>query len=71
MKKQKPASDGLRYSSAGIQMLMIIGVFVYGGYRLDEYFSLEKPLWTAGLSIFGVIVAIVFMIRAFNRISKK
>gem|GEM_PF-808660 len=71
VKKRKPPSDAIRYSGAGIQMVAIIGIFVYAGIRLDSHFETEKPLWTAGCSILGVIVAVVFMVVAFNRISKK
>ncbi len=71
VKKRKPPSDAIRYSSAGIQMVVIIGAFVYLGIRLDNYTNTEKPWWTLASSIFGVIIAMVFMIKAFNRISKK
>lgn len=69
--KRKPAHDAIRYSTVGLQMVLMIGLFAYGGNRLDRYFEMEKPLWTAGLSIIGVISSVVFMVYAFNRISKK
>lgn len=52
-------------------MVLMILLFTYAGTRLDRYFEMEKPLWTAGLSIFGAIAAVVYMVKAFNRISKK
>lgn len=62
-------SDIARYSSAGIQMVLIIGIFVYIGRRLDARFALEKPWWTLGLSVFGVIIALIFMVKSFSKIS--
>ena len=69
--KRKPPHDVIRYSTVGIQMVLMIGLCAYGGNRLDRYFETEKPLWTAGLSILGVIASIIYMVNAFNRISKK
>ena len=63
--------DLARYSTIGIQMVLMIGIFVFGGNRLDKHFETETPWWTAGLSIFGVIVAIIYMVRGFNRVSDK
>lgn len=71
MSKQKRPSDIARYSSVGIQMVLMICFFVYIGWRLDKSSENDKPWWTLGLSIFGVIVAIIYMVRAFDRISKK
>jgi F0F1-type ATP synthase assembly protein I len=59
-----------RYGGAGIQMVLIIGLFVFIGTRLDRRFATEKPWWTLGLSIFGVIIALIFMIRSFDNIAR-
>ena len=67
--KRSP-SDIATYGSAGIQMVLIIGLFVYLGQRLDAYFQVNKPWWTLGLSILGVIIALVFMVKSFDKISK-
>lgn len=71
MDPKKPSSDVGRYSGAGIQMVLIIGIFVFAGRKLDAHFGLEKPWWTLGLSLLGVVISIIFMVRAFDRISKK
>jgi F0F1-type ATP synthase assembly protein I len=65
--KQKQRSDALHYSSAGIQMVLTILLFTFLGTRLDKYFETEKPIWTAILAIFGVVIAMVFMLKAFNK----
>lgn len=71
MKKQKPLHDAIRYSSVGLQMVIMIGLCAYGGTRLDRYFETEKAFWTAGLAILGCIAAVFYMVKAFGQISKK
>jgi F0F1-type ATP synthase assembly protein I len=61
---EKRPNDYLHYSSAGIQMVLTILFFTYLGTRLDKHFE-SKPLWTAILAIFGVVIAMIFMVRAF------
>lgn len=61
----------MHLSGAGIQMVLIIGIFVFAGRKLDQHFLSGKPWWTLGLSILGVIISLVFMVRAFSKISKK
>jgi ATP synthase protein I len=71
MDPKKPQSDLIHYSAAGVQMVLIIGIFVFIGRKLDTAQELQKPWWTLGLSIFGVIISMVYMLRAFSKISKK
>lgn len=52
-------------------MVIMIGIFVFIGTRLDRYFETEKAWWTAGLAILGVICSVVYMVVAFNKISRK
>lgn len=46
-----------RYSSIAIQMLVIIILGVFGGYKLDVWFN-TAPLLTVILSLLSVIIAI-------------
>jgi NhaP-type Na+/H+ or K+/H+ antiporter len=64
--QQQRRKDYLHYSSAGIQMVLTILLFTWIGTRLDKSAENEKPIWTAILAIFGVVVAMVFMLRAFS-----
>jgi F0F1-type ATP synthase assembly protein I len=68
--RQKRSQDYIQYSSAGIQMVLTILLFTYLGYRLDRHFE-SKPLWTALLSIFGVVIAMIFMVKAFTKVADK
>jgi hypothetical protein len=55
----------MAYSAAGIQMVLIIGIFVFAGRKLDSHFQLEKPWWTLGLAIFGVIISMTLYAQGF------
>jgi hypothetical protein len=64
--QQQRRKDYLHYSSAGIQMVLTILLFTWIGTRLDKSAENERPIWTAVLAIFGVVIAMVFMLRAFS-----
>ncbi|MCB2378746.1 AtpZ/AtpI family protein [Hymenobacter sp. BT635] len=64
-------SDRLRafakYSGLAFQMLAIIGVCTWGGLKLDEYVGNDKPWYTIGLMVFGLIAATYQVIRSLSR----
>ncbi|HZH55455.1 MAG TPA: AtpZ/AtpI family protein [Sphingobacteriaceae bacterium] len=58
------------FSGLGFQMIAIIGLFTYAGYRVDQSSGAEKPIWTALLSLTGVCLSIYFVIRSVTRNNK-
>lgn len=52
-----------RYSGVVVQMTLIILAAVWGGRRLDEVAGNEKPVFTALLSLIGVVGAIYITIK--------
>ena len=50
----------IRYSGLGFEMMAIIGIFTFGGYKIDQWMKNEFKGFTLGLMIFSVIVAIVY-----------
>jgi ATP synthase protein I len=48
-------------------MLAIIGLCTWGGLKLDAYFHNEKPWYTIGLMVFGLIAATYQIIRGVSR----
>jgi len=44
------------------QMLVIILISVFGGFKLDQYLH-SKPIFTIVLSISGVIISIYFVVK--------
>lgn len=72
MKRPKPSlNNGLGkyayFTGVGFQMLAIIGIFTYIGYRIDESRDAQTPLWTALFALVGVCISIYTVIRAVTR----
>jgi len=55
------------FTGVGFQMLAIIGLFTYIGYRIDQSRNAEKPVWTALFALAGVCISIYTVIRAVTR----
>ena len=46
------------------QMLAIIGLGVFGGIKLDQYFGMKKvPVFTLVLTLLSVAIAIYFVVK--------
>ena len=54
-----------RYIGMGVQMLLIILIFAWAGKKLDERSGSEKPLFTAILSLLGVIAGLYIVLKDF------
>jgi hypothetical protein len=61
--KQKPLNACVRYSSLAVQMMLIIAVGTYGGFRLDEYSGWDFPVFIVVLSLLSVWGAIWFAVK--------
>ncbi len=59
--------DFIRYSSLGFEMMAIIGVFTFAGYKIDQWMNNDFKGFTFGLMTFSVILAIMYGIRNLNR----
>lgn len=55
------------YSGLGFQMIAIIGVFTFIGYKIDEWQGNEKPIFTAILSLVGVCASLYSVIKSVNK----
>lgn len=64
-KKNQPDSRSayMRYASMGTQMLVIIGLGVFGGYKLDKWLEWKVPVFTLVLSLLSVFVAIYLTVK--------
>lgn len=66
LKKNKKQFDNfIRYSNIGIQMLVIIGAGVFGGYKLDRWMENKFPVFLILLSTFALAAAIYTAIKDF------
>ncbi len=51
------------YSSLGFEMMAIIGIFTFVGYKIDQWLKNEFRITTFVLMIFSVIIAILYGIK--------
>ena len=49
----------------GFQMIVIILLFYWGGSKLDERSSNEKPVFTAILTVLGVFAGLYIVLKDF------
>ncbi len=62
--KKQPKHWG-RFVGFGVQMAVIIGLGSYSGVWLDDHYQLDKPLFTASLSIISIFIATYSILRDF------
>ncbi len=69
-KKNKPYSkykhslkEYAKYSNIAFKMGAIIFLGAYGGFKLDEYFSVEKHIITLILTLLSVVLAMYVVIK--------
>ncbi len=60
---KKPLNDYAKYSMMGFQMAAIIGLGVWGGVSLDNYFQTKFPGFTLALSLLSVIGGIYWAVK--------
>lgn len=65
--KDKSVSNYVKYTGAAFQMLVIIGVFTFIGYKVDEHNQIDNFLFTAILGILGVAVSLYQLVRSLNK----
>ena len=62
--RKNKLDDFIRYSSLGFEMMAIIGVGTFGGYKIDQWMKNDFKGFTLGLMIFSVVLAIVYGTRS-------
>lgn len=63
-KKTARAADYAYYTGAAFQMIAIIGVFTYIGYRIDQSGETGQVLYTALFSVAGVLISLYTIIKS-------
>ncbi len=54
----------VKFTGMVFQMIGIIGLFTFGGYKLDIYYNLQTPIFTAILSVTGVLISLYIIIKS-------
>lgn len=61
----------IKYTQMGFQMAIIITLGAFGGKKLDEYYQLQKPIFTIILSLLSIAVALYVALKDFISPPKK
>ena len=64
-KPKKKVDDFIRYSGLAFEMIAIMGIGVFAGWKIDHWLALSFPAFTLGLMILSVVGAIYHVIRKF------
>jgi ATP synthase protein I len=56
-----------KFAGLGFQMLVIIGVFTFAGYKIDENAGHDTKWVTAVLALVGVFISLFLVIRSVSR----
>jgi len=62
--KDKPIYSYAKYSAMGFQMIAVIGVFTFIGYKIDASANHATKWVTAILSLAGVFISLYIVIRS-------
>jgi ATP synthase protein I len=71
MKEKKKINLFVRFSSAGIQMALLIIVGAIGGQYLDENSGNGKPIYTVIFSLFALAIGLYLIIKEVLNITKE
>lgn len=53
----------IRYSSLGFEMMAIIGIFTFAGYKTDQWLDNDFRGFTLGFMVVSVILAVLYGVR--------
>jgi len=62
-KPKTPLENFIRYSSLGFEMMAIIGIFTFAGYKTDQWLDNRFRGFTLGFMIFSIVLAVLYGIR--------
>jgi F0F1-type ATP synthase assembly protein I len=69
--KSYNANSFVRYSGIGFEMLAIIGIFTFAGWKLDQWLKNKFPVFLLILSLSGVCIGIYTVIKRLLKEDKK
>lgn len=65
----RPMNAYVKYSTMGFQMIAIIGIFTYAGYRIDLSAQHQVKWVTAMLSLIGVFISLYVVIVSLKKMN--
>lgn len=52
--KKKPLNQYAQYAGMGFTMAAVMLLMIWGGYKLDDYFQLQNPVFTIILTLLSI-----------------
>ena len=68
--KKAPSPDWMRYMGLASQFFITIGIMLFIGWKIDDYFALKTPILVWVLPLISIIAILVKMIKETNKPSK-
>ncbi len=65
--KQNNLSIYAKYSGLCFEMLSIIALGTFAGYKLDEKLNLQTPIFTLSLSLLSVFISLYFVLKSLKK----
>jgi hypothetical protein len=65
--KQNPSNSYLKYSGLAVQLLLVIGVFGWIGYKIDEKLAIKFPAFMLALGFLSFAGMMYQVYRSINR----
>ena len=59
-KPKKKFDDFIRYSGLGFEMMAIIAILTFVGYKIDQWMANEFKAFTLGFMVLSVVGAIIY-----------
>jgi len=59
----KPLHNYLQYASLGVQMVVVMGISVWIGLRLDKYLELRFPIFLSLFSVGSTVLSMYLTIK--------
>ncbi len=72
-KEQKQANQYLKYSGLAMQMVLTLGLAIWGGWSLDKYLNIKFPVFTLSfmlLVLFGIFYRLIKSLNSDNNNKK-
>jgi hypothetical protein len=63
-KEKQALNSYIKYSALGFQMIGIIGLFTYAGYKIDQVQQTKTPIYTGLSSLMGVLVSLYVVFKS-------
>jgi hypothetical protein len=70
LKEPKKLNSFAKYSTMSFQMVIIIGIGVFGGIKIDDWLHMRFPLFTILLSLAAIALSLYYFIKDLTTLNR-